>query len=94
VVGVGDVGEGGSPEDLDLLWGLVIFVIDHWCLGNLDARMRVSVLLLLRHKMNPKDSYYSSDRATASFAVARFVIVYSKIAGEASYGAVGWGVDE
>jgi hypothetical protein len=35
---------------------LVTFAIDHLCQENLDARMRISVLLLLRHKMNLEEA--------------------------------------
>jgi hypothetical protein len=38
------------------VWSLVTFAIDHWCHGELGAKMRVSVLLLLRHEMNPKET--------------------------------------
>jgi hypothetical protein len=54
--------------------------------------MRVSVLFEARYE--PQRSYYSSDRSTSEFAVARSAGVYPKVAGEANYGAMGWGVDE
>jgi mRNA interferase MazF len=54
--------------------------------------MWASVLFEARYE--PQRSYYSSDRSTAKFAVARPAGVYPKVAGEANYGAMGWGVDE
>jgi hypothetical protein len=39
-------------------------------------------------------SYYSSDRSTAEFAVARSAGVYPKVAWEDNYRVMGWGVDE